>query len=53
MYLKEVTPKLQGSILDENGVAVSNGEIVIINVNDQNTFTVDLDENGGLFVKSR
>ena len=45
--LKEVTSKLQGTLKDETGVAVSNGEIEIINVKDQSIFTVDLDENGG------
>ena len=45
--LKEVTSKLQGTLKDENGAAVSNGEIVIINVKDQSRFTVGLDENGG------
>ena len=45
--LKEVTSKLQGTLKDETGVAVSNGEIVIINVKDQSRFTVGLDENGG------
>ena len=44
--LKEVTSKLQGTLKDEDGVAVSNGEIVIINVKDQSRFTVALDENG-------
>ena len=44
--LKEVTSKLQGTLKDKDGVAVSNGEIVIINVKDQSRFTVGLDENG-------
>ena len=40
-------PTVIGNIVDENDIPVRFGEIGIINVNNQKSYTSDLDENGG------